>query len=148
MKILMIHPHDIYSTTEPWTVRIREIAKELVHLGHKVKLVYFPLPLHQRGSIEPRISTLQTIPFSRRKYALPMVMLKVLQLAKWADVIHFQKCFSHASLPALFAGAVLHKPVHYDWDDDECAIYNFEPPSKLYGIYLKYLETGVVTLKL
>ena len=28
MNILMVHPHDIYSRREPWTRRIRCLAKE------------------------------------------------------------------------------------------------------------------------
>lgn len=43
MNILMIHPHDLYSPLEPWTIRIKSLARELKAAGHAVRLVYFPL---------------------------------------------------------------------------------------------------------
>ena len=49
MKILMIHPHDIYSVSEPWTIRMTSIAHEFAKKGHHVKLVYFPLSEQERG---------------------------------------------------------------------------------------------------
>ena len=33
MNILMVHPHDIYSPVEPWTVRTY-LANELTKMGH------------------------------------------------------------------------------------------------------------------
>ncbi len=40
MRILMIHPHDIYSHQEPWTVRVTYLANEFVKRGHEVKMIY------------------------------------------------------------------------------------------------------------
>jgi len=44
-------------------------------------------------------------------------------MAKWADVIHFQKCFYYAAIPAIIASLLRKKPLHYDWDDWELKIY-------------------------
>ncbi len=147
LKILMIHPHDIYSTTEPWTIRITHIAEEFVKKGHEVKLVYFPLPEHERGLIlKEEHKDFETIPFGRNKWHLPKNMLKMTKLAKWADIVHFQKCFPIASIPALFAAYIHKKPVHYDWDDWEYAIYNWDPPSYSYGEYLNFMEKTIPKL--
>ena len=140
MKILMLHPHDIYSTVEPWTVRIRELAKEYHRLGHNVKLIYFPLPKDERGKIEKNLDGVKTIAFSRRKWAMFTNIIKIMPYASWADVIHFQKCFANASLPALFGSLFFNRPIHYDWDDNEYAIYNSEPPSKIYGEHILFME--------
>ena len=68
----MIHPHDIYSVSEPWTIRITSIAKEFVKLGHEVKLVYFPLPRKIRGKLKSgKIKEFVTIPFNRSKWFQP-----------------------------------------------------------------------------
>ena len=70
MKILMIHPHDIYSVSEPWTIRITSIAHEFVKKGHEVKLVYFPLGKHERGKLRfGKIKEFKTVPFNRRKWS-------------------------------------------------------------------------------
>ncbi|MGB9748607.1 MAG: glycosyltransferase family 4 protein [Candidatus Woesearchaeota archaeon] len=141
MKILMIHPHDIYAASEPWTIRIIEIARRFVKKGHKVKLIYFPLPENERGTLKSGlIKEFETIPFNRRRWALPYNIHRILKYVRWADVVHFQKCFAHAALPALFGAYLFGKPVHYDWDDHEYAIYNFQPPSYTYGLYLNFIE--------
>ncbi len=124
MNILMVHPHDIYSPKEPWSVRIVYLAREFEKKGHQVKLVYFPLPWEnqQVSEISPGISA---IPLSRHHG--PHVLLKnicrVFRLAQWADVVHFQKCFYNAALPAMIAACVRGKHLHYDWDDWEVKIY-------------------------
>jgi len=147
LRILMVHPHDIYSTTEPWTIRITNIAKEFVRLGHTVKLVYFPLPKNQRiKTLKKKHEEFETIPFNRRKWSLPHNIIRMNKLAEWTDIIHFQKCFSIASIPSLFAAYLRNKPVHYDWDDWEYAIYNWSPPSKIYGWYLNILERAIPKL--
>jgi len=147
MKILMIHPHDIYSASEPWTIRITSIAHEFVKLGHDVKLVYFPLPKKIRGKIRSKkITVFETIPFNRRKWHLFKNMKKMSKLAKWADIVHLQKCFSIASLPAIYTAYKNNKPLHYDWDDWEHGIYMWSPPSKIYGWYLKILENTMLKL--
>ena len=124
MNILMIHPHDIYSSAEPWTVRIVYIAKEFIKKGHNVKLVYFPLDW--KGQ-EPLRSAegITTIPFCRRHgpHILISNILRLYKLAGWCDIVHFQKCFYHAAIPAMIAGILRKKPMHYDWDDWELKIY-------------------------
>lgn len=136
----MLHPHDIYSTKEPWTIRIIEIARQFITKGHHVKLIYFPLPKKERGLKSEKITEFETIPFSRRNYHLIKNILKFRKYAKWADVIHFQKCFPNAVLPALIWAFLYNKPIHYDWDDWEYEIYNYEPPSKLFGFYINTME--------
>ena len=65
MKILMIHPHDIYSPSEPWTIRIKKIAHQFIKRGHSVKLVYFPLDSnHANKTILD--NGIEVISFSRR----------------------------------------------------------------------------------
>ena len=120
----MVHPHDIYSSSEPWTVRIVYIAKEFIKKGHNVKLIYFPMDWNEKrllGSIEGVI----TIPFCRKHgpHILIANILKLYKLARWCDIIHFQKCFYHAAIPAMIAGILRKKPLHYDWDDWEVRIY-------------------------
>ena len=142
MKILMVHPHDIYLTSEPWTIRIKKIAEEFVKLGHAVKLVYFPL--HQDRTFEQveenRAAGYQTIAYERSRWHLWHNTIKMCRLARWADIVHFQKCFPYAALPSLFAARLCGKPVHYDWDDWEYQIYNHYPPSRVIGWYLNTLE--------
>lgn len=141
MNILLLHPHDIFSTNEPWTVRIREIAYELKKKGHTVKLCYFKLPVKIRGLVDADlIPDIDTIPLNRKKWALFKNSKQITALAKWADVIHFQKCFPLASIPALLAAYKTKTPLHYDWDDYEYAIYQWDPPSKTHGYYLNFME--------
>ncbi len=124
MNILMIHPHDINSSAEPWTVRIVYLAREFEKKGNKIKLVYFPLEQdsQQPGSISEDITV---IPLSRKHgpHILISNILKIYKLAGWADIIHFQKCFYNAAIPAMVAGLVRNKHLHYDWDDWEVKIY-------------------------
>lgn len=138
----MVHPHDIYLTSEPWAVRITKIAHEFVKSGHEVKLVYFPLP--QDRAFEKvenvPIKDYETIPMDRNRWKILENTLKLHKLTKWADIVHFQKCFPHAALPSLIAGYCSGKPVHYDWDDWEYQIYQFSPPSRIMGWYLYMIE--------
>lgn len=141
MNILMAHPHDLYSDLEPWTRRIKYIAKEFVKNGHRVKLVYFPLWKRPKKDGEPeRADNYEEIPFDRRKQSIFNNIWRMKKISAWADIIHFQKCFSHASLPCLFAALFNRKPVHYDWDDWEIEIYNYDSPSRIVGAYLDTLE--------
>ena len=52
MNILMIHPHDIYSPVEPWTVRITYLANEFTKMGHEVRVVYHLENPHAEPDIE------------------------------------------------------------------------------------------------
>lgn len=142
MNILMLHPHDIYSNSEPWTVRITYLATEFVKRGHNVRLLYHLID--PRMSLEEATARQEfpftTIPSYRFQMALVGKMKFVTELARWADVIHFQKCFPHVSIPALWAGYRLGKPVHYDWDDWEWGIYNYNPMNRLVGAGIRVFE--------
>lgn len=120
----MIHPHDIHSNAEPWTVRIVYIAREFIRKGHSVKLVYFPLNW-QKQKTQELPEGIVTIPLSRRHgpHILILNIMKLYMLAKLADIIHFQKCFYYAAIPAMIAAFLRKKPIHYDWDDWELKIY-------------------------
>jgi glycosyltransferase involved in cell wall biosynthesis len=146
MDILMVHPHDIYSKSEPWTVRIIYIAKEFAKKGHSVKLVYFPLTWEKQA---PHIlhENITIIPLCRMHSASIFVsnISKLCSLAGGSDIIHLQKCFYHASLPAVIAGLIKHKPVHYDWDDWELKIYEASTRPgilrSLVWVFLYFLES-------
>ena len=123
MNILLVHPHDLFSRAEPWTVRIKNIAKELSKRGNEVKLCYFPLVIGNHSSSQTEFGEL--IPLDRTPS--PKVFLKniykLVQLAKEADVVHIQKCHHYASIPAVIAAFIARKPLHYDWDDWEEKIW-------------------------
>jgi glycosyltransferase involved in cell wall biosynthesis/MoaA/NifB/PqqE/SkfB family radical SAM enzyme len=148
MNILMLHPHDVYSNSEPWTVRVTYLAKEFVKRGHRVRLIYHLLdpktPLAEASKRQEYPFT--TIPAHRYQFALVAKMRHVLEEAKWADVIHFQKCFPHVSVPSIWAGMRLNKPVHYDWDDWEYGIYNYRPLNRWVGRTIDAFERIVPRL--
>lgn len=122
-------------------MRITSIAQEFVKKGHKVRLVYFPLPANERGKLRCKeFKEFEAIPFNRGKWSFIKNIIRMYKLAKDVDIIHFQKCFAIASLPALFAAYLRNKPIHYDWDDWELKIYQFSPPSRIVGFYLNITE--------
>ncbi|MCM8784117.1 MAG: glycosyltransferase family 4 protein [Candidatus Omnitrophica bacterium] len=131
MKILMLHPHDIFSPLEPWTVRIFSFAKEFTGLGHKVKLIYFPLEFNAQTKPKYLNPSLEVIPLRRELSLINFIknIIIVNKLTKWADIIHFQKCFYWVSIPALLASFLNNKPIHYDWDDWETEIFYECPDS-------------------
>jgi glycosyltransferase involved in cell wall biosynthesis len=124
VKILLIHPHDLFDKSEPWTIRILNLAKEFVKEGHKVKLCYFPVLLNHRyrGTV---LSGIDCIPLNRAPniFAFVKNIRRIILLAQWSDVVHFQKCHYYASLPAVLAAYLSRKPLHYDWDDWEEKIW-------------------------
>lgn len=142
MNILMLHPHDVYSNSEPWTVRITYLANEFVKRGHNVRLIYHLLD--PRISLEDATARQEypftTVPAYRYQFALIAKMKSTTEFARWADVIHFQKCFAHVSVPAIWAAYRLGKPVHYDWDDWEYGIYNYNPMNNVVGATIKAYE--------
>ena len=142
MNILMIHPHDIYSDIEPWTVRITNIAKEFVNRGHQVKLVYHLLDtnLPLEVAVQRQEYAFETIPLIRFQRTLIRKINYINQLAEWADVIHFQKCFPHAAIPAVWVAYRHSKPIHYDWDDWEYEIYHYRPMNKRVGRSINAFE--------
>ena len=141
----MVHPHDLFSRHEPWTIRIVSIAREFVKRGHSVRLCYFPLP--SEISEEPcQTEGIETIALDRRHSPLTFMAntRKLVKLCRQSDVVHFQKCHSYSSLPTIIASHIAGKPVHYDWDDWEEKIWDESVKSGLYarciGISYKVLE--------
>lgn len=142
MNILMVHPHDIFSQEEPWTVRVRSLALEFAKKGHSVRLIYFSLkngrtrgPLIWNGIEIFTLSRKLDIGNFFKNIGL------VTKLAGWADILHFQKCFYYASIPSLIAGLVRKKHIHYDWDDWEIKIYYYSRgQNNLVGMFLRLLE--------
>ncbi|MBI5873493.1 MAG: glycosyltransferase family 4 protein [Candidatus Omnitrophica bacterium] len=124
MNILMVHPHDLFDSSEPWTIRIKSIAEEFVKNGHTVQLCYFPFKNGQRPSFE-LLNGLQLYALDRTLSpgALLRNISKLKRLAKWADMVHFQKCHHYSSIPSVIAAFANGKPLHYDWDDWEEKIF-------------------------
>lgn len=141
----MVHPHDLFDKSEPWTIRIISLAKEFSKQGHIVKLCYFPvLVKHKRTPVT--IDMVDCIPLDRTPSIVSFIKntRSIVSFGKWADVIHFQKCHYYAALPAVIAAYIDKKPLHYDWDDWEEKIW-FEScgrglHSKFIGFSFKFLE--------
>jgi len=143
LKILLIHPHDILDKSEPWTVRILNIAGRFCKRGHKVKLLYFTVDYNKAHQTHYLDKDFQTIGLDRRCGTVNFIrnIIKISKFVEWADVVHFQKCFHYASIPVIFSCFIKRKPVHYDWDDWETQIYHYgEPASRLIGIFMYLLE--------
>ncbi|MBN2329368.1 MAG: glycosyltransferase family 4 protein [Candidatus Omnitrophica bacterium] len=122
MNVLMVHPHDIHH--DPWTIRILALARELQKHGHTVKICHLPrrdkpkhAPLRLLRKGDPPLFFMKP----RQKNVIYNYQL-IRRLASDCDIIHLQKCFAAAALPVLWAGRLLGKRLHYDWDDDETAI--------------------------
>jgi glycosyltransferase involved in cell wall biosynthesis len=145
MNILMVHPHDLFSRREPWTIRIVSIAREFVKRGHSVRLCYFPVS--SEISEEPcHIKGIETIPLDRRHSPLTFMAntRKLVKLCRQSEVVHFQKCHYYSSLSTVMAARITGKPLHYDWDDWEEKIWYESVENGLYarciGISYKVLE--------
>lgn len=142
MKIVMIHPHDIFSHKEPWTIRIKALAKEFMQLGYNVVLITFTLDGFEEREFEHegiKIISLQ------RKTSIRYLFYKMKyfqELFKDADLIYFQKCFHYVSVPVLYAAKKTDKWIHYDWDDCETAIFysGKQVPSRVIGWGLSLIE--------
>ena len=143
MKILLVHPHDIFDPHEPWTIRIESIAREFIRMGHEVKLIHFihetsveKLTMHPYGF--EIISLIRRGGLGLFRYNFK----EIIQEIKWADIVHFQKCFHYVSLPVICGCLVYSKPVHYDWDDFEEAIYlsSAHPPNWMVHFFLRTFE--------
>ena len=102
MNILMIHPHDLFDKSEPWTIRIKSIAKEFTKKTHKVRLCYFPLVINETHA-RKRIDSVELIPLDRTPSpgAFFRNIKNLVELCKWADVVHFQKCHHYAAVPTV-----------------------------------------------
>ncbi len=143
MRILLIHPHEVFSKLEPWTIRIVSFGNVFVKKGHEVKIAYFPLEWNKAlGNFTK--NGIEFIPLKRRAgiFNIAENCFKLNKLAGWSDIIHFQKCFHYASLPSLVAGFFSNKPIHYDWDDWEEMIYyeSARFPVKGIGLFLRTFE--------
>jgi glycosyltransferase involved in cell wall biosynthesis len=141
----MIHPHDIYSPQEPWTIRIVSLAREFRDKGHQVKLAYCPLNINERKR-NVDLQGIEIIHLSRSA-GLKSLFSNIQALKKcseWADIIHVQKCFHYVAIPALVLACILDKPLHYDWDDWEEKIWyhsnKMSLHSLIFGTFLKLLE--------
>lgn len=124
MKIFMLHPHDIYSELEPWTIRIVSFARQFANKGHDVRLGYFPL--NPVKSLQPAyLDNIKVIPFSRKISPKTLIqnIIRIRKEVDWTDVVHFQKCHHYAAIPLLVACFDKKKPLHYDWDDWEKKIF-------------------------
>lgn len=138
----MVHPHDIYSLAEPWAVRIVYLAREFEKKGHTVELVYFPLEWNrQKASNLSKNIRLIPLPRKHGPHILISNILVLWRLAARVDVVHFQKCFYHAAIPAMLAALLRGRHLHYDWDDWEVKIYEVSTrPSLLRNIIRKFLS--------
>ncbi|MFH0985837.1 MAG: glycosyltransferase family 4 protein [Candidatus Omnitrophota bacterium] len=122
MKVLMVHPHDIGSSLEPWTVRIVRLAAALAARGHQVVLAHFPYEAGSGISLPGiRIVELKRV-MSLRAFADNTRALYT--LAREVDMVHFQKCQFYAALPSVLAAYMAGKRLHYDWDDWEERIFD------------------------
>ncbi|MCG3196832.1 MAG: D-inositol-3-phosphate glycosyltransferase [bacterium] len=124
MRVLMLHPHDV--RFYPWTIRIIKLAEELAALGHEVHVACVE---HKRAA-EPDFPRLRELPNDTVRYTLLRSrdnqtyknIAHVIRFAKDADIVHVQKCFASALVPALWSAWRWNKPLHYDWDDNETLI--------------------------
>ncbi|HEO63977.1 MAG TPA: glycosyltransferase [Candidatus Omnitrophica bacterium] len=145
MKILMIHPHDLFDLSEPWTIRIKSLAREFLKQNHQVKIAYFPLKKNSSTADCPD-SGFKTIELERRRglHVMAKNTIRLIRESSWADIVHFQKCFHYASIPAIIASWINKKPLHYDWDDWETKIYFYgKPVSPMIGLYMWILERAL-----
>lgn len=123
MKILMVHPHDPYC--HPWMIRPLKFAEHLIRRGHQITLAHLPDPDYRKktGLIHkdmPEGLELIELDWPRRSFLKNAKTL--INAGHDADILHIQKCTSNTVLPALLAVQKLEIPLHYDWDDWECAI--------------------------
>jgi len=148
VKILMVHPHDIYSDLEPWTVRIAYIAGELTRAGYQVRLVYHRRPDRQASDLQEKGRyDFEAIEFPRVGISMRNRCRRLTDLARWADVVHFQKCHHYSALPAVMGAYRNHRPLHYDWDDWEQRIYELDKHSRIGSwIYFNQMERHLLKL--
>ena len=144
LSVLMVHPHDLHSPQEPWTVRIRFLAEELVKRGHRVVLAYHRLG---GGWIERReaLSGVELIELKRNIGALVRNTRMLTKEARRCDIIHLQKCMPHAAISSLWAAYLTGRPMHYDWDDWEYKIQEIETSGKAPS-WLQWIETKLPSL--
>jgi len=141
LSVLMVHPHDLHSPQEPWTVRISFLAQELAKRGHRVALAYHKLGGDRAEEIH-RPFGVELIELGRNLAALPKNTFTLLAKARSCDIIHLQKCIPHAVIPALWAAYLTRRPIHYDWDDWEYKIQEIETGGKA-PTWLRWIENRI-----
>lgn len=139
MNILMVHPHDLFDKSEPWTIRIVSIARKFVQRGNKVKLCYFPLTVNMKHH-SAEIEKIEMIPFDRTPSPMSFVVniKKFIDLCKWADIVHLQKCHHYSAIPVVLSAYVTGRPLHYDWDDWEEKIWYESCGKKLHSRFIGF----------
>ncbi len=122
-RIVMVHPHDIFSPKEPWTIRIKALAKELKEKHYQVTLVTHTLDGFEEPSFEQE--GIKIVSFSRKLSVFGFLkkISFLRSLFKNADIVFYQKSFHFSAVPVVVAAWLENKHVHYDWDDNETAIY-------------------------
>ena len=139
---MLVHPHDIFSSSEPWTIRIKKFAEAFVAEGHTVTVCYFPLD-HRTAYTERLHNGYTVVPLDRRVgwWHLIRNTRELMKRSASADLIHFQKYYYYASIPCLIAGMLTGKPLHYDWDDWETKIFYYSNPTKKWiGKFIHCME--------
>lgn len=119
LSVVLVHPHDVWY--DPWCVRIVELARALKRSGHSPTVVYFDSGRtpHCRTRLP---NDIEFIALSRAKSAYGANRRRLRTLVRNADLMHVQKCWPNACLPALWAAFLEDKPIHYDWDDWETGL--------------------------
>jgi len=143
MRVLLVHPHDVWSPQEPWTIRILQLARCLRRMGHDARVAYFPRTDEPRA--QPSVwRDVPLIPLDRSAHPWSLIRntLRLIRLAGSCDVLHLQKAFHWAAVPTLTAAWIRRKPLHYDWDDWELEIYrdSANPASPVILWWLGLLE--------
>jgi glycosyltransferase involved in cell wall biosynthesis len=145
LKILMVHPHDVFSPHEPWTIRIVSLAREFRGMGHEVKLAYTQLDIKEKKS-DVELFGIELVVLTRRVglFSLLDNIKKLKAVSQWADVIHFQKCFHFIAIPTIVCSFIFNKPLHYEWDDWEEKIWyhsnRMSIHALIFGNFIKLLE--------
>ncbi|MBN1594211.1 MAG: glycosyltransferase family 4 protein [Candidatus Coatesbacteria bacterium] len=132
MRVLFLYPYAPGSVAS--FVRPANIIKRLLDNGIEVTLAavgHLNLAPTDINLSLREFSYLKRVPGVRlmaEKGAVFHNALIVNRLIKTHDLVHVQKCHPTASLPAVFASIMNHKPVHYDWDDNETEILKCATP--------------------
>ncbi len=112
LRIVVVIPFDPFY--QPFTIRTIMFCRHLAARGHTVHLFYVPVAERKR--------TVRVHEAPLGSFAVSELRLSDLDRAVAScDVVHLQKAFPRAAVPALALARRYGKPVHYDWDDDDFA---------------------------
>lgn len=118
LRVLMLIPYDL--KTQPFTIRTRAFARELVKRGHAVRILYEEqrrTGLRNWGTIvHAELPSGCEVHLHPRMWR-PRDWAFMASAVRQADVVHFQKSFPRCAGTALILGRSLGKPLHQDWDD-------------------------------